>query len=196
MSLSADESTTRKVCEHCQKPLPACLCSALHPFKTPVKVTVWQDPTEAKHKLSTTPLIRLNFPDSRLLVADTLNIQDVLSADEALSDMAVVYPFEHKEAVAENDKQHIKHLLILDGTWRKVRRLLHLNSWLRDLPHIRLIPEGRSQYHIRQSPRTDGLSTLEALVQTLKWLDSEQDYTPALMALQRMVAVQQDYQGG
>ena len=80
---------------------------------------------------------------------------------------------------------------MLDGTWKKVRRLFHLNAWLKDLPYIQLTPESLSRYAIRKSPRADGLSTIEATVAALSLIDSDRDYQPVLNVLERMVELQQ-----
>jgi len=81
----------------------------------------------------------------------------------------------------------------LDGTWRKVRRLLHLNPWLNDLPHIALTPQQPSGYAIRASQQRGGLSTIEAGVSALQWLDPLQDYQPVLRVLNRMVEIQKGF---
>ncbi|KAJ4982051.1 hypothetical protein NE237_032888 [Protea cynaroides] len=40
----------------------------------------------------------------------------------------------------------VKHLVVLDGTWRKANRMYHENPWLKLLPHLQLDPSNMSLY--------------------------------------------------
>ncbi|MCA6060112.1 DTW domain-containing protein [Thalassolituus sp. ST750PaO-4] len=190
--MSSEFVQKRRHCEQCRRPLSVCLCPYIHVLSSPVELIIWQDPTEARHPLSTAPLLHKSIAGSRLLVADCLQPQDIFAAGEQ-SATALLYPFTHKPALAEDARIQIRQLLILDGTWRKVRRLLHLNPWLNDLPHIALTPQQPSGYAIRASQQRGGLSTIEAGVSALQWLDPSQDYQPVLRVLNRMVEVQQGF---
>lgn len=160
-------------------------------MEAPLQVTIWQDPTEAKHKLSTTPLLNMSVPNSRIVVADSFSF-DELFPGISLRECLLLFPLENKKSALASQREEFKHLLILDGTWRKVRRLFHLNSWLSELPHITLNPRERSNYRIRKSPREDGLSTIEAGVEAFSWLDPERDYRPILGVLDKMVRYQEE----
>lgn len=180
----------RAACPRCSKPVAVCLCDAIHEIHAPLQTTIWQDPTEAKHKLSTTPLLNLSVPNSRVIVGDSFSFSDVFG-DTPQEQCILLYPLENKEAVSTQQKQNFQELLILDGTWRKVRRLLHLNPWLTELPHLSLQPQELSHYRIRKSPREDGLSTIEAAVAAFSWFDQEKDYHPMLSVLEKMVQLQE-----
>ena len=190
----ADQKTEvkpkRALCDKCARPLKVCICDALTELQASVDVIIWQDPTEAKHKLSTAPLLNLSIKNSRLLVGESFDFVDIFS-DSAAGECALLYPLQDGEELQEGNKQQIKKLLILDGTWRKVRRLFHLNPWLAKLSYINLNPDFQSQYRIRKSPREDGLSTIEAGVAALSWLDNQQNYKPILSVLEKMVQIQE-----
>ncbi len=183
---------SRARCEQCLRPLKGCVCDALHPCRSERPLTIWQDPTEAKHPLSTARLLHLSVQPSRLLVADTLSHQDVFP--QGLEGVALLYPLPNAEPLDWQEAQSVNELLVLDGTWRKVRRLLHLNPWLLQLPCIRLQPQQSSQYRVRKSPREDGLSTLEATAQCLAWLEQDDSFLNMLSVQQRLVAIQEEYQ--
>ncbi|WP_420589675.1 tRNA-uridine aminocarboxypropyltransferase [Bacterioplanoides sp.] len=180
----------RALCTKCNRPVKVCVCDALVEIEAPLELIIWQDPTEAKHKLSTAPLLHLNITNSRLLIADELNPEEVFSSTD-LSECALLYPLENGQQLQAGQQTRIKKLLVLDGTWKKVRRLFHLNAWLKDLPYIQLTPESLSRYAIRKSPRADGLSTIEATVAALSLIDNGRDYQPVLNVLERMVELQQ-----
>lgn len=67
----------------------------------------------------------------------------------------------------------VKHLILLDGTWDKARRMFHENPWLQLLPRIKLEVKAESLYkEVRHQPRPGCLSTIESIVCALKALDN------------------------
>lgn len=180
----------RAVCSVCRRPERVCVCEAMSQHTSAVEVIIWQDPTEAKHPLSTAPLLHASLTNSRLLVGDQLSCEQVFNTPNAGDECAVLYPFTHKDALTGTPVQRINTLLVLDGTWRKVRRLVHLNPWLLTLNHITLTPTDTSRYRVRKSPRADGLCTLEACAYALNAIDPTQDYTPMMAVVDRLADVQ------
>ena len=86
-------------------------------------------------------------------------------------------------------------LVVLDGTWRKSRKMLHLNPLLQQLPRLPLRHLPPSRYLIRQAHRPDQLSTLEATCAALALLEGGSDrYLPLLAAFEGFVAQQIAYQ--
>ena len=67
---------------------------------------------------------------------------------------------------AQSDERPLCFIL-LDGTWRKSLKLLHSHPQLQLLPRVALAPSQPGGYHIRKSPRADGLSTFEAAAHLL-----------------------------
>ena len=102
----------------------------------------------------------------------------------------LIFPGENPLSAAQAQQRQFSQILLLDGSWRKVRRLLHLNPWLTELPCLAITPSAPSQYRIRKSPRSDGLSTVEAAVAALNALDHRSNYTDILAAFDQMI----DYQ--
>ncbi|WP_221800793.1 tRNA-uridine aminocarboxypropyltransferase [Oceanobacter mangrovi] len=186
----------RQICSGCDRPASVCLCSAISRVTPALQLIIWQDKDEARHRLSTAPLLHKSIVGSRLLVADQLVPEELLGPDWRAQTM-LLFPLEHKPALTNEqllDDQGLpqrQQLLLLDGTWRKVKRLLLLNPWLNELPHLALQPEQTSRYApVRKSPRDDGLSTLEAAVIALNQLHPQQDFTPVTRVLERLVYLQ------
>lgn len=184
--------SARQRCSNCLRPMTVCLCSAIHRCQSSRSLTILQDPTEAKHPLSTAPLLKLSIEPSRLLVGEVFSAEDLFP--HGLQQVALLYPLPDVEPLTLPQAQAMEQLIILDGTWRKVRRLLHLNPWLRTLPCIALQPQQTSQYRVRKSPREDGLSTLEASAHCLSWIDQDPGYLDILSVQDRMVTLQESYQ--
>jgi len=182
----------RPSCRHCGRPLSVCLCDAVTVKKAPLQLIIWQEPTEAKHPLSTAPLLAKSIEGARFFCAEHCCYEDIFSA-LPLHDVALLYPFDKEPAVTEKNKKNIKALLILDGTWRKVRKLILQNPWLQDVPNIALNPTENSRYYIRTSQRTDGVSTIEAGAEVLNWLTDSGEYSGILSVLDRLVEIQQGF---
>lgn len=88
-------------------------------------------------------------------------------------------------------------LIVLDGTWRKSRKMLCLNPALQQLPRLSLAPLQASRYLIRQAHRPGQLSTLEATCAALAQLETKGDqFEPLLKAFDGFVAQQAGYLRG
>jgi DTW domain-containing protein len=86
-------------------------------------------------------------------------------------------------------------LVVLDATWRKSRKMLHLNPLLQALPRYVLQDQPTSRYSIRKAHQPDQLSTLEAVCTALAQIEcSNQPFAPLLRAFDGFVAQQAAYQ--
>lgn len=180
---------SRRRCLQCHRPISTCLCKHVRRVVCPLDVIVLQDPKEARHAMSTAPLLAMSIVGARVEVGevfDPVALFGPLWQQQSL----LIYPAEATVPCAEAGHTEVRRLLLLDGTWRKVRRLIHLNPWLTALPRLSLAPQQPSRYRIRKSPRTDGLSTIEAGVAALNQLFPAADYTPVLEVFTAMVDVQ------
>ncbi|XP_077220462.1 DTW domain-containing protein isoform X2 [Tasmannia lanceolata] len=66
---------------------------------------------------------------------------------------------------------NVKHLVVLDGTWAKAKRMYAENPWLKLLPHIKLDSREMSLYsEVRLQPKAGCLSTIESIVYAMKAL--------------------------
>jgi DTW domain-containing protein YfiP len=165
------------------------LCSEIVQLSCDYQLIILQDPKEAKHALSSAPILSKSIIGARLVVGETFDPTTLLGSDWKEQSLLV---FPHKQSLnAQQAKQKsFKYLVLLDGTWRKVARLMHLNSWLNDIACISIEASNISEYKIRKSPRDDGLSTIEAAVHVLNNLHDSQDYAPMLEAFHKMIDLQ------
>lgn len=70
----------------------------------------------------------------------------------------------------------VKHLVVLDGTWKKARRIYCENPWLQLLPHLKLELGRESLYsEVRHQPKAGCLSTIESIVCALKGLGKDME---------------------
>jgi DTW domain-containing protein YfiP len=79
---------------------------------------------------------------------------------------------------------------VLDATWRKSRKMLHLNPGLQTLPRLALEDVPASAYRIRKAHAPHQLSTLEAVAHALVQLEGEQVAASLLGSFDAFVAHQ------
>ncbi len=96
-------------------------------------------------------------------------------------------------ARVSEDLRHLR-LVVLDGTWRKSRKMLHLNPLLQTLPRLALSDLSPSNYRIRKAHLPDQLSTLEATCAALAQLEGDaRPFDPLLHAFDGFVEQQMAY---
>ena len=76
-------------------------------------------------------------------------------------------------------------LVIIDGTWRKSRKLLYANPALQALPRMALTDTAPAAYTIRKAQRDGQLSTMEAATLALQSLEQWPADATSLQTLQQ-----------
>ena len=139
------------------------------------EVVILQHPLEVNNPKGSARLLHLSLRDSRLLIGEQFAADDAMGAQSRHT--MLLYPALPTTAVDLPNSTLVPHpnlpapdsvrLIVLDGTWRKSRKLLYSNPWLQALPRLVLRTVPRSRYVIRRAHRVDQLSTLEATCQAL-----------------------------
>jgi DTW domain-containing protein YfiP len=156
----------RPYCQTCCRPCTTCVCALAVCVMTATEVIVWQHPSERDHPKGSACLLNLCLPNSRLVVREQCSPEG-LGVDRGRC--ALLYP-DVPGAASLADPGTVDQLLLLDGTWRKSRKMLHLNPWLAELPRLALAPQC-SVYSIRKAQAPYQLSTFEAAVSALQILE-------------------------
>lgn len=191
LSLNRDvlTSMSRVVCPDCQNPPARCFCDLLsEKLEHQTPVLIWQHPQEANHPKGTAKLLHMGLSRCQLMVATHLSEEEILrQCHNLLPDSQPVLLFpggQSVEPVTATLREHPVTLIILDGTWRKARRLFYENPWLAHLPRISLAePTSGGGYHIRKAEKPGQLSTLEACCYALDQLERQPGYSAQLLAL-------------
>lgn len=71
--------------------------------------------------------------------------------------------------------------IIIDGTWQEARKIYNRSDYLHPLPRLSLNPVNQSKFRLRRNQRSDGLSTVETVIEILK-LNQEQTVATSLSA--------------
>ncbi len=205
----------RAMCATCLRPQSACLCQWVSPTAHAVEVLILQHPLEVTQAKGSARLLHLSLQRSRLVTGEVFEestLHALLTAPfEPQSDdtqprqTLLLYP----DTPSESDlplvspplleARHLEHpsklrLVVLDGTWRKSRKMLYLNPLLQQLPRLALRDLPPSHYLIRKAHQPDQRSTLEATCAALAQLEGDTGQFAALMeAFDGFVAQQAKY---
>ncbi len=198
--MTEPEPARRLQCAHCLRPQRTCVCALAAPVISPVEVLILQHRLEVANAKGTARLLHLCLPGSVIADGEAFDpaaLDALLDAggrtpvllfpetpDEKSLGIAAPPPFP-----AAAPAPSALRLVVLDGTWRKSRKMLYLNPRLQGLPRLALRDLPPSHYRIRKAQLPDQLSTLEATVQALEQLDGAVGrYAPVLDAFERFLA--------
>lgn len=169
--------------------MKTCLCDDIVRMTCDYQLIILQDPKEAKHALSSTPLLAKSIQGAKRVIGEIFNPVELLGEDWQTTSL-LIFPRDNSLSQQQAIDHSFKYLVLLDGTWRKVARMIHLNPWLSELPCFAIDNANASQYLIRKSPREDGLSTIEATVEVLNQLHNDTSFDPILGAFHKMIEFQ------
>jgi DTW domain-containing protein YfiP len=191
----------RPQCPHCLRPASTCICAWVVALPPVVEVLILQHPLEVRQAKGSARLLHLSLRGSHMHVGEIFAptvLQDWLYA--AGKTPVLLYP-----ATATATTGHgllpaaaltpamlaapeTLRLVVLDGTWRKSRKMLYLNPLLQQLRRLSLQAMPASHYRIRKAHQPDQLSTLEASCYALMQLEqAAEKYAPLLDAFDGFV---------
>ncbi len=166
-------SSKRSRCKRCERVYSLCLCSLL-----PIKrwscpgISIIRHPSEKKHPLNTVKLLEFSFENLQLW--DT----EVMGPDLIAPDTLLLYPSENATELSQISQERLSAspILLLDGTWKKTKKILYQNPWLNKLTHIKVNKEELPQYRIRKELSNQHYSTLEVFTEIWKRKHPENFY--------------------
>jgi DTW domain-containing protein YfiP len=196
---------SRIQCAVCLRPQQTCICRWISKLDNQVEVLILQHPMEVANAKGSARLLHLSLANSRLEVGEAFareRLRTLLSperrsvllypntaADKSLG-LATPQPLD----TAWLDTPQRLRLVVLDGTWRKSRKMLYLNPPLQGLPRLPLRDTPPSHYLIRKAHMPDQLSTLEATAYALAQLEKDDHkFNPLIDAFDGFVAQQASY---
>ena len=202
MPITSTPRPHRLMCATCLRPQSACLCPWVRPTAHAVEVLILQHPLEVAQAKGSARLLHLSLHKSRLVTGEVFEestLHALLNAPfEPHSGppqpqyTLLLYPDTPADASLPLvsppilEARHLNppstlRLVVLDGTWRKSRKMLYLNPLLQALPRLALCDLPPSHYLIRKAHRPDQRSTLEATCAALAQLEGDTGQFAALM---------------
>ncbi len=161
----------RPVCHRCHKPQVLCICDRITRVQNRTAVWIIQHHRERFHPIGTARIARLGLENIQLRVCfgPTAEPPSDLPAGAAL-----LYPGGEPQPLQSLPPgRRPQALVLIDGTWSHAHCIHRDNLWLQRLPHYQLAQPGSGRYRIRRAPEPGYLSTIEAIVQALSFLEPD-----------------------
>ena len=153
---------------------------------------------EVRAAKGTARLLHLSLPNSVIAVGEAFDpemLRRMLHADG----LAPVLLYPSGDAAQRCSPSQLPpsgtRLVVLDGTWRKSRKMLFLNPILEALPRLALDDVPASAYRIRKAHAAHQLSTLEAAACAIGAIDPGADVHPLLDGFESFINQQLAFAG-
>lgn len=198
----------RATCKHCLRAQRTCICRLVTPIRHATEVLILQHPMEVRQAKGTARLLHLCLPGSRIEVGEEFDatslramLFDPWGNSARASQSGSVQPLLLYPSAIAGDRHaaeclpspfhgngRAQRLVILDGTWRKSRKMVHMNPMLATLPRLSLSAPPPSAYRIRKAHRPNQLSTLEAACHALSAIEQNAErFAPLLAAFTQFI---------
>ncbi len=169
----------RPSCPTCLRAKTGCICHLITKVDTDIEVLILQHPLEVTETKGTARLLHLCLPNSQLLMGEVFDETQLLSSKKSIL-LYPITPEDHSLGIAPPSELNTTvltslnniRLIIIDGTWRKSRKILCKNPYLQTLPRLKLADLPAGQYTIRKARKPHQLSTLEAACAALAQLEA------------------------
>lgn len=201
---------SRRYCQQCSKPEAACLCQFLSQQSNTIAVIILRHPDEVTKAIGTAKLAGLGLRKSKVVTSLEITETEVrrLLAELSCSEPLLIYPqplnddsphyvydFEKERFTSATLNKHYDSIILLDGTWRNTRELLHRNEWLKNTATLNLMNVAESRYRIRQAKQEGALATIEAVAYALALLDDSFKASKLLLPFEKMIEFQIEKMG-
>lgn len=187
MAVVTQSGMSRPQCPRCQRPQAHCLCALIPHLSSRTRVLILQHPSEVGHALNTARLAALGLQNAEIKVGEVFEDLPQWLSQPGYAP-CLLFPGAQAEALVAYPATSLPKLLVVpDGTWRKARKLLHLNPMLARLPRVQLIDAAPSRYRLRKAPGPGALSTLEAITQALEVLEAPRSFEALLKPFDSLI---------
>ncbi|MCU7249518.1 tRNA-uridine aminocarboxypropyltransferase [Pseudomonas koreensis] len=178
---------SRPQCPRCLRPQSHCLCELIPSLDSRTRILLLQHPSEVNHALNTARLAALGLNNAELIVGEVFEDLPVLLNRPGYRARLLFPADDAQPLLAYTASEEPLLLVVPDGTWRKARKMLHLNPLLAALPRVTLAQGGVSRYRLRKAPGPGALSTIEAIVQALQTLEAPASFEPLLKPFEALI---------
>lgn len=187
-----DPALRRPLCPRCDSPLARCVCRLCVETDNLTEVLLLLHPLEQQQAKGTAKLLALSLRRCRLMVGERFDGEQLRAALQAPApdgralQPVLLYPASGDEPLylpGAKTEPGLR-LVVIDGTWRKSRKMLALNPALQALPRLTLQDAPPSRYAIRRAESAGQRSTLEATLLALERLEGHpRRYEPLWQAM-------------
>lgn len=166
-------------CEGCGLAIPYCCCSQITPQGSQLELALLLHENEPPRPTTTSKIIQKVLPNSSTYIWQRIDPPQELidRIQDENTDSWLLFPADRPELVSRSKKftgaapERNTLIIIPDGTWKEVRKIVRKSPWLSDLPLLAFDPETPSRYDLRRNPDKDHLCTAETVTELLKLND-------------------------
>jgi len=185
----------RMLCQRCERPINVCYCQNITTLENQWPVYIFQYFKENKYALGTARIAKLSLNNCNIFPSNHQEYQKQLDT-LFLQSPLLIFPGKDSIPLTSLSLSKPKPLIFLDGTWRKTRRLLHESPQLESFVKVSFETNRLSRYRIRKAPSLFSVSTLEAIVYVLSYLENEPTkYQSLLNSMDLMINKQIEMMG-
>lgn len=185
----------RALCTRCGLHPNICVCEVCERVDNRHRVIILQHPSEVGHSKGTVRVLQQCLTRLEVLVGES----PASFSDQGLEHLltgtrtGLLFPCSDSQPAESNEAGQIDQWLVLDGTWRKAAKILHLNPQLRQLPCFHFADPPASRYRIRKAPKAGRLSTAEAVACLVTLTEPDTDTQPILRAQDALIRKRQAF---
>ena len=165
-----------------------CFCEDIINQNNKTQLLILQDPEETSHYLNTGIMAKLSFTNIEVILTNKISSPLLEKKVKKFNTPTLLYP----ETEGSNSSKNIIRtdlLIVLDGTWRKAKRILKLFPFLNDLPRLSITNHFDKKYTLRKSNSELQYSTLEAITYALNKIENK-DFSSCLKILEKQIEKQ------
>ncbi len=157
-----------------------CICSLLPKLTSEHAMILLMHPNEVSRDTNTGKLLQQCRLNVEPIIWDRKHPPQELM--ERLEDSGLypvlLFPGEESltlENVTQLSQQQNRQplFIILDATWQEARKMINKSLWLKNVPLMRLVTQGESDYQLRRNQQQGNLCTFEIAAQLLGQLGEE-----------------------
>jgi DTW domain-containing protein YfiP len=175
-------TTPRDLADHCKVcwlHREICLCDVVPRIETRTEILIVRHVAELRLTSNTARFAVLALPNARIVEyggGPTFDERELTQPGSALLYSAGPRAPSRPASLEPAPRR----LVVLDGSFRQTRRMYKRIEALRSLPELALPPPATAPLRLRQPPRADGMSTLEAIAHALGRLEGPATAAPLL----------------
>ena len=165
---------SKPCCPECGLETTWCCCNQITPHRCGVSIVLLLNENEPARPTTTSRIIQKALPETQTFIWQRTSQPDALlkQIETPNTDAWLLFPAdrpEMKKRVREFSRTDRKNTLIIvpDGTWKEVRKIVRKSPWLEQLPILALAPQKPTQYTLRRNAHPGQLCSAEALSEAL-----------------------------
>lgn len=179
------EPIYRRLCHTCLQ--PNCYCQHIKKFDAKIKFVILIHKLEFRRRVATGRMSHLCLEHSALIPGYNYTNHDLVNSiiADPKNYPVVLYPGPHAtNLTSTNDEQRAsffpsdKQLVVFvaDGTWSTASKIVRRSENLLALPQICFTPSKASNFRVRKQPKSNCVSTIEAIHEVIELLGESQGF--------------------